>query len=121
VGGLLDVDCDESIIKNLLQTVNPASVPIDELVSEVESRNRLKLLLPFLEATLAAGNQQQAVYNALAKIYIDSNANPEKFLKEKCVALSLCSPFQAPVFGSREGVLFLDTALGSRVNEKNIC
>ncbi|TVY87137.1 putative clathrin heavy chain, partial [Lachnellula willkommii] len=82
VGGLLDVDCEESIIKNLLQTVNPASVPIDELVSEVESRNRLKLLLPFLEATLAAGNQQQAVYNALAKIYIDSNNNPEKFLKE---------------------------------------
>ncbi|RQM07300.1 hypothetical protein DH86_00000996 [Scytalidium sp. 3C] len=82
VGGLLDVDCDESIIKGLLQTVNPASIPIDELVSEVESRNRLKLLLPFLEATLAAGNQQQAVYNALAKIYIDSNNNPEKFLKE---------------------------------------
>lgn len=82
IGGLLDVDCDESIIKNLLTTVNPASVPIDELVAEVESRNRLKILLPFLEATLAAGNQQQAVYNALAKIYIDSNNAPEKFLKE---------------------------------------
>jgi clathrin heavy chain len=82
IGGLLDVDCDESIIKNLLSTVQPASIPIDDLVSEVESRNRLKLLLPFLEATLAAGNQQQAVYNALAKIYIDSNNNPEKFLKE---------------------------------------
>ncbi|KAK0624744.1 hypothetical protein B0T17DRAFT_577343 [Bombardia bombarda] len=82
IGGLLDVDCDESIIKNLLTTVNPASIPIDELVQEVETRNRLKLLLPFLEATLAAGNQQQAVYNALAKIYIDSNNNPEKFLKE---------------------------------------
>jgi clathrin heavy chain len=82
IGGLLDVDCDESIVKNLLQTVNPASVPIDELVQEVETRNRLKILLPFLEATLAAGNEQQAVYNALAKIYIDSNNNPEKFLKE---------------------------------------
>ncbi|KAK0731049.1 hypothetical protein B0H67DRAFT_57958 [Lasiosphaeris hirsuta] len=82
IGGLLDVDCDESIIKNLLSTVNPVSIPIDELVQEVETRNRLKLLLPFLEATLAAGNQQQAVYNALAKIYIDSNNNPEKFLKE---------------------------------------
>lgn len=82
VGGLLDVDCDESIIKNLLASVDPAVIPIDELVSEVESRNRLKLLLPFLEATLATGNQQQAVYNALAKIYIDSNNNPEKFLKE---------------------------------------
>ena len=82
MGGLLDVDCDESIIKNLLQSVDPASIPIDDLVSEVESRNRLKLLLPFLEATLASGNQQQAVYNALAKIYIDSNNDPEKFLKE---------------------------------------
>ena len=82
IGGLLDVDCEESIIKNLLQSVDPASVPIDDLVSEVESRNRLKLLLPFLEATLLSGNQQQAVYNALAKIYIDSNNNPEKFLKE---------------------------------------
>lgn len=82
IGALLDVDCEETIIKNLLQSVDPASIPVDDLVSEVESRNRLKLLLPFLEATLARGNQQQAVYNALAKIYIDSNNNPEKFLKE---------------------------------------
>lgn len=82
IGALLDVDCEESIIKSLLQSVDPASIPVDDLVSEVESRNRLKLLLPFLEATLARGNQQQAVYNALAKIYIDSNNNPEKFLKE---------------------------------------
>lgn len=82
IGALLDVDCEESIIKNLLQSVDPASIPIDDLVSEVESRNRLKILLPFLEATLASGNQQQAVYNALAKIYIDSNNNPEKFLKD---------------------------------------
>jgi clathrin heavy chain len=82
VGGLLDVDCDENIIKGLLSSVSPQSIPIDELVAEVESRNRLKILLPFLEATLAAGNQQTAVYNALAKIYIDSNNNPERFLKE---------------------------------------
>lgn len=82
VGGLLDVDCEENIIKQLLSTVNAQEINIDQLVSEVESRNRLKLLLPFLEATLQAGNQQQAVFNALAKIYIDSNNNPEKFLKE---------------------------------------
>ncbi|KXS95108.1 hypothetical protein AC578_7424 [Pseudocercospora eumusae] len=82
IGGLLDVDCDENIIKGLLNSVSPQSIPIDELVEQVESRNRLKLLLPFLEKTLAAGNQQQAVYNALAKIYIDSNNDPERFLKE---------------------------------------
>jgi clathrin heavy chain len=82
IGGLLDVDCDESIVKSLLASVNPTSIPIDELVTEVESRNRLKILLPFLETTLQSGSQQQAVYNALAKIYIDSNNNPEKFLEE---------------------------------------
>jgi len=82
IGGLLDVDCDERIIRDLLQSVSAEVIPIDELVQEVESRNRLKLLLPFLEATLASGNQQQAVFNALAKIYIDSNNNPEKFLRD---------------------------------------
>lgn len=82
VGALLALDCEESVIKNLLQSVDANAVPMDELVQEVENQNRLKILLPFLEATLAAGNQQSAVYNALAKIYIDSNHDPEKFLKE---------------------------------------
>src|SRR5690606_20300638 len=82
IGGLLYVHCEDSIIKYIHKSVNSTAVPIDELVQEVESRNRLKLLLPFLEATLAAGNQQTAVFNALAKIYIDSNNNPEKFLTE---------------------------------------
>lgn len=82
VGALIALDCDESIIKNLLASVDPSQVPMDELVAEVESQNRLKILLPFLESTLNSGNQQQAVYNALAKIYIDSNHNPEQFLKE---------------------------------------
>lgn len=55
VGALLDVDCDENIVKGLLSSVSAQSIPIDELVGEVESRNRLKLLLPFLESVLAAG------------------------------------------------------------------
>ena len=70
VGALLAMDCDENIIKQLLSSIDSSAVPMDELVSEVETHNRLKILLPFLESTLAAGNQQQAVYNALAKIYI---------------------------------------------------
>lgn len=81
VAALLDVDCDESIIKALLMSV-VGQVPIDPLVAEVEKRNRLKILLPFLEAVLNGGSQDSAVYDALAKIYIDSNNNPEKFLKE---------------------------------------
>ena len=70
VGALLAMDCDENIIKQLLSSIDSSAVPMDELVAEVETHNRLKILLPFLESTLAAGNQQQAVYNALAKIYI---------------------------------------------------
>ncbi|QRV88920.1 Clathrin [Ceratobasidium sp. AG-Ba] len=81
IGGLLDVDCDEATIKRLLGSVT-GNFPIDELVDEVEKRNRLKLILPWLEARIAAGSQDPAVYNALAKIYIDSNNNPEAFLKE---------------------------------------
>ncbi|KAJ3982556.1 hypothetical protein F5890DRAFT_1529120 [Lentinula detonsa] len=81
VGGLLDVDCDEATIKTLLSSVT-GNFPIDELVHEVEQRNRLKLILPWLEARVQAGSQDSAVHNAMAKIYIDSNNNPEAFLKE---------------------------------------
>lgn len=81
VGALLDMDCDEKFIQDLLQSVL-GQVPVSELTTEVEKRNRLKLLLPFLEKTLESGTQDQGVYNALAKIYIDSNNSPETFLKE---------------------------------------
>lgn len=84
IGGLLDVDCDETTIKALLASVT-GPVPVDELVDEVEKRNRLKLILPWLEAKIAAGDNDPAIYNALAKIYIDSNNNPEGFLKENNV------------------------------------
>ncbi|KAG8994614.1 hypothetical protein FRB94_012647 [Tulasnella sp. JGI-2019a] len=81
VGGLLDVDCDEGTIKSLLSSVT-GNFPIDELVEEVEKRNRLKLILPWLESRIQAGQEDPALYNAIAKIYIDSNNNPEAFLKE---------------------------------------
>lgn len=44
--------------------------------------NRLKLLLPWLEARIHEGCEEPATHNALAKIYIDSNNNPERFLRE---------------------------------------
>ncbi|KAJ9113109.1 hypothetical protein QFC20_001997 [Naganishia adeliensis] len=81
VGALLDVDCDEQFIKNLLNSVT-GTFPIDELVDEVEKRNRLKLILPWLESKIQQGQTDPAIYNAVAKIAIDSNNNPEAFLKE---------------------------------------
>ena len=81
VGALMDVDCEEPMVKTLLMSVtSPFSV--DRLVEECEKRNRLKLILPYLEMKIKQGVQDVSIFNALAKIYIDSNNNPETFLKE---------------------------------------
>jgi clathrin heavy chain len=81
IGGLLDVDCSEDVIKQLMLVVK-GQFSTDEMVEEVEKRNRLKLLLPWLEARIHEGSVEPATHNALAKIYIDANNNPERFLKE---------------------------------------
>lgn len=81
VGGLLDVDCSEDVIKQLIMVVK-GQFSTDELVEEVEKRNRLKLLLPWLEMRVHEGVTESATHNALAKIYIDSNNNPERYLRE---------------------------------------
>ncbi|KAI2661969.1 Clathrin heavy chain 1 [Labeo rohita] len=72
VGGLLDVDCSEDTIKNLILAVR-GDFSTDQLVEEVEKRNRLKLLLSWLESRVQEGCEEPATHNALAKIYIDSN------------------------------------------------
>ena len=84
IGALLDVDCDENAIKSLLMSVQ-GPIPIDDLVNECEKRNRLKLLLPFLEKKLNEGCTDTSLFNAIAKITIDTNNNPEKFLRENQV------------------------------------
>jgi clathrin heavy chain len=58
------------------------SFPVDELVQEAESRNRLKLILPWLYQRIQTGSQDSPVYNAITKLYIDSNNNPKAFLKD---------------------------------------
>jgi len=80
VGTLIDLDCSEDFIKNLLQNVR-AAAPIEPLVEQVEQRNRLRVILPWLEARQAEGNQDPALHNALAKIYIDTNRDADSFLK----------------------------------------
>lgn len=57
--------------------------------------DRLKLLLPWLESRIHEGCEEPATHNALAKIYIDSNNNPERFLRENpyydsCVVGKYC-------------------------------
>lgn len=79
VGALLDAEADETFINNLILSVR-SLVPVDALVAEVESRNKLRLLAPFLEQLVSEGSKEAQVHNALGKIIIDSNNNPEHFL-----------------------------------------
>ncbi|KAK3233841.1 hypothetical protein CYMTET_55889 [Cymbomonas tetramitiformis] len=79
VGALLDIECQEEFIKNLILSVR-SLLPVEPLVEEVEKRNRLKLLLQFLEHLVNEGSQDPHVHNALGKIIIDSNNNPDHFL-----------------------------------------
>jgi clathrin heavy chain len=87
LGALLDVGCEENIVRNLLVSVK-GPIPVDVLVAEVEKRNRLKLILPWLESKLKEGSTDTALYNAMAKIYIDTNTNAEQFLKDNKVLLT---------------------------------
>ncbi|KAL0481606.1 clathrin heavy chain [Acrasis kona] len=80
VGALLDVDASEDYIRNLVQSVG-AMCPVEPLVDEVEKRNRLKLIQPWLEARRNESSQEPALHNALAKIYIDTGNNAEDFLR----------------------------------------
>ena len=106
VGQLLDDECAEDFIKGLILSVR-SLLPVEPLVEECEKRwclpfdpkcycfafvflilscgflicrNRLRLLTQFLEHLVSEGSQDVHVHNALGKIIIDSNNNPEHFL-----------------------------------------
>jgi clathrin heavy chain len=83
VGSLLDMNANEDKIRTLLDNLRPpADDPefVDRLVGIIETRNRLKLLRPFLEARNQEGSEDPYVHNGLAKIYVDINNNPQQFL-----------------------------------------
>ncbi|GAX80055.1 hypothetical protein CEUSTIGMA_g7494.t1 [Chlamydomonas eustigma] len=79
VGALLDAEAQEEFISNLILSVR-SLMPVDQLVDEVEKRHRMKLLTPFLEHLISEGSVDPHVHNALGKIIIDTNNNPEHFL-----------------------------------------
>ena len=63
-------------------------LPIGELCDEVEKRNKLRLLDKFLQLLVQEGSQDPQVHNAMGKILIDANSNPEHFLQVRrpCVS-----------------------------------
>lgn len=78
LGTLLELDCDELYIKQLLNSIRVC--PIPDLVDEFEERGKLRMLETWLESRRDERIQEPALHNALAKIYIDINKNPEDFL-----------------------------------------
>lgn len=83
IGQLLDMNVEEEKITALLANVRPppdAPEFVNDLVEAVETRNRLKMLRPFLEARNQEGSEDVGVHNGLAKIYVDVNNNPKSFL-----------------------------------------
>ena len=79
LGTLLDLDCEESYIKQLLLSIRVC--PIPELVDNFEQRNKLRMLTTWLEARYEERVQEPALHNALAKIYIDSGSkDAQEFL-----------------------------------------
>ncbi|CRG97759.1 clathrin heavy chain, putative [Plasmodium gallinaceum] len=80
IGVLLDLDASEDFLLNILNNIKNIS-NIGNLIEIAEKRNRLKLLLPWLESRANEGYENIELHNALAKIYIDLNKDPENFLK----------------------------------------
>jgi len=66
----------------ILQQIGGKLAPqaYEPLIEEFEKRNKLRVLEAWLEARSAEGNQIPAIHNALAKIKIDTNQDPESFL-----------------------------------------
>jgi clathrin heavy chain len=79
VGKLFDLGANEDFVKRILMSVGSAC-PVDEMVEMGETRNRLRLLQPWLEARVATGSTETGTHNALGKIYITLNKDPKTFL-----------------------------------------
>lgn len=61
VGALLDVEAADEFVNNLILSVR-SLIPVELLVEEVEKRNRLKLLNPFLEHLVSEGSKVGCVW-----------------------------------------------------------
>ncbi|KAI8566825.1 hypothetical protein RHMOL_Rhmol02G0072300 [Rhododendron molle] len=79
VGKLLDDKCPEDFIKGLILS-SRSVLTTEPLKAEFEKRNQLGLLTQCLEHLVSEGSQDVHVHNALGKVVIDSNNNPEHFL-----------------------------------------
>lgn len=82
IGALMDFDCQERHILTILQAAG-SMCPVEELIHQVEQRGRLRMLRQWLEGRAAERKTDPAIYNALAKIYVEaSDPAAETFLRK---------------------------------------
>eukprot|EP00824_Muranothrix_gubernata_P013157 TRINITY_DN2754_c0_g1_i2.p1 TRINITY_DN2754_c0_g1~~TRINITY_DN2754_c0_g1_i2.p1 ORF type:complete len:1581 (-),score=427.08 TRINITY_DN2754_c0_g1_i2:505-4755(-) len=79
MGTLLDLDAEESFIRKIMGGITMCNV--EELVDEFDKRNKLKFLQGWLEARASEHNEDPAIHTALAKIYVSTAKEPQKFLE----------------------------------------
>ena len=80
VGKLLDLDANEDFVRGLLNSVGHAC-PVEELVEQVERRNRLRLLPTVVGSSNSDGSPgRSGTHNAIGKIYVTLNRDPVSFL-----------------------------------------
>merc|ERR1719253_1833611 len=79
VGKLFDLGANEDFTKRILMAVGTAR-PVEEMVEIAETRNRLRMLQPWLEARVPTGSTEPGTHNALGKILIQLNKDPKAFL-----------------------------------------
>ena len=80
IGKLLDLDAEEEFLRALLDSVRMLC-PVEPLVEEVEKRNRLRLLQPWLEQRVRDGAIDAPTHNAIGKIFVTLNKDPQGWLK----------------------------------------
>ncbi|CAG9465968.1 unnamed protein product [Pedinophyceae sp. YPF-701] len=76
---LLDSDAESELVNSLVVSVR-SLLKVEPLVAVFEERYKLKQLLPFLEHLVNEGSTDVHVHNALGKIMIETNNNPEHFI-----------------------------------------
>lgn len=120
-GALLDADCGEDFVRTLILSVR-GMCPAEALVEACETRNRLKLLQPWLEARVNEGVQEPAVHNALMKVYIDMNNKPEHHLAENmCAAPRCAAPRTCPPPASSAGCCVHRSRCGAAPPPPRLC
>lgn len=88
VGALLDAEAPDEFVNNLILSVR-SLIPVERLCAEVEKRNRLKLLSPFLEHLVSEGSQVSSLLRLLVLPSLLQQCHTRGYVMFACVHCKL--------------------------------